>query len=124
MLPLSVFQRQGLKYEIPKSDPENLAFVPAAPEALRLFEQIRFGMTRFLSASDLMALRVRQYKIVFAEQRASGLNVWRQPLVAMRIPKMFDLRSDPFEAGEDSIKPAFPIWLPKIGNILHLLNFS
>ena len=52
MLPLSVFQRQGLKYEIPKSDPASLAFVPTAPEPLRLFEHIGFGMTRFLSASD------------------------------------------------------------------------
>ena len=30
----------------------SLAFVPTAPEPLRLFEQIGFGMTRFLSASD------------------------------------------------------------------------
>ena len=51
-----------------------------------------------------MALRVQQYKIVFAEQLATGLQVWREPLKQMRIPKMFDLRSDPFEAGEDSIK--------------------
>ena len=33
---------------------------------------------------------------------ASGLDVWREPLTQMRIPKMFDLRSDPFERGEDS----------------------
>ena len=52
MLPLSVFQRQGLKYEIPKNDPSSLAFVPAAPEPLRLFEHIGFGMTRFLATSD------------------------------------------------------------------------
>ncbi len=52
MLPLSVFQRRGLKYEIPKMHPPRLAFVPAAPEPLRLFEQIGFGMTQFLSASD------------------------------------------------------------------------
>ncbi len=52
MLPLSIFQRQGLKYEIPRSDPAILAFVPTAPEPIRLFEQIGFGMTRFLSASD------------------------------------------------------------------------
>ena len=44
------------------------------------------------------------YKIVFAEQLATGLQVWREPLKQMRIPKMFDLRSDPFEAGEDSIR--------------------
>jgi len=51
-----------------------------------------------------MALRINQYKIVFAEQKASGLEVWRQPLSQIRIPKIFDLRSDPFERGEDSFK--------------------
>ena len=52
MLPLSVFERQGLKYQIPRSDPSLLAFTPAAPEPLRLFEQIGFAMTRFLSVTD------------------------------------------------------------------------
>jgi len=27
---------------------------------------------------------------------------WREPLSQMRVPKLFDLRSDPFERGEDS----------------------
>ena len=39
-----------------------------------------------------------------APGRASGLNVWREPLVQLRIPKLFDLRADPFEAGEESAK--------------------
>ena len=64
----------------------------------------REGFIYWSDDGDLMALRVQQYKIVFAEQRATGLNVWREPLVPMRIPKMFDLRSDPFEAGEESSK--------------------
>ena len=51
-----------------------------------------------------MALRVQHFKVVFAEQLAKGLQVWREPLKQMRIPKLFDLRSDPFEAGEDSIR--------------------
>jgi hypothetical protein len=51
-----------------------------------------------------MALRMQQYKIVFAEQRSTGLDVWREPLSVMRIPKLFDLRSDPFERGEESFK--------------------
>ena len=33
---------------------------------------------------------------------AQGVEVWREPLSAMRIPKLFDLRADPFERGEDS----------------------
>ena len=62
----------------------------------------RRGFMYWSDDGDLMALRVDQYKIVFAEQRAEGLEVWREPLVPLRIPKMFDLRSDPFEAGEVS----------------------
>ena len=33
-----------------------------------------------------------------------GLDVWREPLSQMRIPKFFDLRADPFERGEESFK--------------------
>ncbi len=65
-------------------------------------ESPRKGFLYWSDDGDLMALRINQYKIVFAEQLATGLNVWREPLKQMRIPKLFDLRSDPFEAGEDS----------------------
>ena len=65
-------------------------------------ESPRQGFVYRSDDGDLMALRVSQYKIVFAEQRSKGLDVWREPLSKMRIPKMFDLRSDPFERGEES----------------------
>ena len=52
----------------------------------------REGFIYWSDDGDLMALRVHQYKIVFAEQRAKGLDVWREPLAQMRIPKLFDLR--------------------------------
>jgi arylsulfatase A-like enzyme len=67
-------------------------------------ESPRRGFLYWSDDGDLMALRVDQYKVVFAEQNATGLNVWREPLKQMRIPKMFDLRADPFEAGDDSSK--------------------
>ena len=44
------------------------------------------------------------YEIVFAEQRATGLEAWPKPLSQMRVPKFFDLRADPFERGEESFK--------------------
>ncbi len=53
---------------------------------------------------ECMAARVDRWKVVFAEQRSEGINVWREPLSEMRIPKFFDLRADPFERGEESIK--------------------
>jgi arylsulfatase len=49
---------------------------------------------------DLAGLRYDQYKVVFMEQPAHGLEVWMQPLVPLRAPKIFNLRSDPFERAE------------------------
>ena len=46
------------------------------------------------------ALRYDQWKIVFAEQRAEGFDVWQEPFVQLRIPKIFNLRSDPFEKAD------------------------
>jgi arylsulfatase A-like enzyme len=49
---------------------------------------------------NFAALRYDQYKLVFLEQQAHGLEVWMQPLTALRAPKIFNVRSDPFERGE------------------------
>ena len=49
---------------------------------------------------NLAGLRFDQYKVVFMEQQAHGLEVWMQPLVPLRAPKIFNLRSDPFERAE------------------------
>ena len=51
-----------------------------------------------------MAIRMGRLKVVFAEQRKTGLEVWREPRSPLRIPKFFDLRADPFERGEESFK--------------------
>ena len=34
------------------------------------------------------------------EQRAEGLDVWQDPMVTLRLPKIFDLRADPFELAQ------------------------
>jgi len=49
---------------------------------------------------NFAGLRYDQYKAVFMEQKAHGLEVWMQPLVPLRAPKLFNLRSDPFERSE------------------------
>jgi arylsulfatase len=46
---------------------------------------------------NLAALRYDRWKMLFMEQRAQGLNVWQDPLVTLRLPKLIDLRADPFE---------------------------
>jgi len=54
---------------------------------------------------QLTAIRVGHMKVVFLEQRATGLGVWREAFTPLRLPKTFNLRSDPFERGDESIFP-------------------
>ncbi len=54
----------------------------------------------FNDDGSLVALRYEQWKIVFAEQRAHGMDVWQDPFVTLRLPKIFNLRSDPFEQAD------------------------
>ena len=55
----------------------------------------------FVDDGSLVGLRYNQWKIVFAEQREHGLNVWQEPFVPLRLPKIFNLRSDPFETADE-----------------------
>lgn len=50
---------------------------------------------------DLAAVRFDNWKLVFLEQRAAGtLRVWAEPFTQLRIPKIFNLRTDPFERAD------------------------
>jgi len=46
---------------------------------------------------DIVGLRDGDYKFVFSEQRAHGLDTWIDPWTKLRAPKMFNLRMDPYE---------------------------
>ena len=49
---------------------------------------------------DIAGLRYNQWKLVFMEQRAHGFDVWEEPMVTLRLPKIFSLRADPFERAD------------------------
>jgi arylsulfatase len=50
---------------------------------------------------DLTALRYDNWKIVFLEQRTEGtLAVWLDPWVELRAPKLFNLKTDPYERAD------------------------
>lgn len=49
---------------------------------------------------NLAGLRYDRWKLLFLEQRAEGLDVWQDPLVPLRLPKLIDLRADPFEIAQ------------------------
>jgi len=55
----------------------------------------------FSDDADLTALRYNDWKAIFMEQRAEGtLQVWAEPFVPLRIPKLFNLRQDPYERAD------------------------
>jgi arylsulfatase A-like enzyme len=58
----------------------------------------------FLYCNDdqqLVALRYDNFKLVFSEQRSPGtLELWAEPFTNLRVPKIFNLRTDPFEKAD------------------------
>lgn len=61
----------------------------------------RRGMVYFSDDCDVLGVRFENWKIVFMEQRAQGtLNLWSEPFTPLRLPKVFNLRTDPFERAD------------------------
>jgi arylsulfatase len=72
----------------------------------------------FNDDSDLVALRYENWKLVFEEQRAPGtLRVWAEPFTKLRLPKLFDLRADPYERA-DITSNTYYDWLLAQGYVI------
>ena len=57
----------------------------------------------FSDDGDLVAMRYDNWKLVFMEQRVrGGLAVWAEPFTVLRVPKILNLRTDPFERAPDT----------------------
>jgi len=55
----------------------------------------------FNDDQQLTSLRYDNWKLVFLEQRAPGtLRIWAEPFVNLRVPKIFNLRTDPYERAD------------------------
>jgi len=55
----------------------------------------------FSDDGDLTALRYDHWKCVFMEQRVQGTcAIWSDPFVVLRVPKLFNLKTDPYERAD------------------------
>ncbi len=55
----------------------------------------------FNDDAELVAVRYRPWKQVFCEQRVEGtLRIWAEPFTCLRLPKLFNLRMDPYERAD------------------------
>jgi arylsulfatase len=63
----------------------------------------RKGLVYFSDDGDVLALRFDNWKVVFMEQRVQGsLQIWAEPFVTLRVPKLYNLRMDPFERADET----------------------
>jgi len=52
----------------------------------------------FSDDGDVLALRWDNWKFCFLEQRCEGtMQVWAEPFIKLRLPKLYNLRTDPYE---------------------------
>jgi arylsulfatase A-like enzyme len=52
----------------------------------------------FSDDGDMLGMRYDNWKLVFMEQRTPGtMRVWADPFTRLRMPKIFNLRTDPYE---------------------------
>ncbi|WP_439668838.1 Arylsulfatase A or related enzyme [Cupriavidus necator] len=61
----------------------------------------------------LVAMRYDDWKVVFCEQTTpGGFQVWQDPFKCLRVPKIFNLRMDPYERA-DIVSDQYNDWLGK-----------
>jgi arylsulfatase len=71
----------------------------------------RRGFLYWSDDGDLMALRVENWKVEFMQQRARGFDVWREPLIPLRAPNLYNLRADPFERASEDADMFYAKWM-------------
>jgi arylsulfatase A-like enzyme len=71
----------------------------------------------------LVAFRHQDWKAVFCEQKKpGGFAVWYEPLTCLRIPKLFNLRMDPYERA-DIVSDQYDDWRVKNAYLMGWMTF-
>jgi arylsulfatase len=67
---------------------------------------------------DILGIRMGDWKMVLMEQRAKQMMCWAEPFVKLRLPKMFNLRRDPFERADENSNTYWD-WVISHGYLLY-----
>jgi arylsulfatase len=69
----------------------------------------------FSDDGDLTALRYRDWKVIFMEQRVEAtMQAWAEPFVPLRVPLIFNLRRDPWERSQKTSNTYYDWMLDRV----------
>jgi arylsulfatase len=94
---LAGFTTQGRSYKVHLDGYNQLPLLTAQTQ-----QGPRKEFYYFNDDGQMVAMRYERWKVVFLENRGVGFGVWREPFVPLRVPKLFDLRMDPYERADQS----------------------
>jgi len=63
---------------------------------------------------EIVAARFFDWKVVYMENRAQTVALWREPFVELRAPLLFNLRRDPFEKAQHNSNTYNDWWLDRV----------
>jgi arylsulfatase A-like enzyme len=93
---LSGWQTGGATYKVHLDGYNQLPYLTGQQD-----KSARKEFFYFNDDGQLVALRYENWKFVFCEQRVEGtLRIWAEPFVCLRVPKIFNLRMDPYERAD------------------------
>nr|MDT0251017.1 arylsulfatase [Endozoicomonas sp.] len=72
--------------------------------------------------ADLLAVRSNEWKVHFSiQEKETGPDVWAYPFTRLRVPKLFNLKIDPFERGDSGM--LYEEWRhERPYQVFHLIN--
>jgi len=63
---------------------------------------------------EIVAARVRDWKVIYMENRAEAMPLWREPFVELRAPLLVNLRRDPLEKAQHNANTYDDWWLDRV----------
>jgi arylsulfatase len=63
---------------------------------------------------EIVAARMHDWKVVYMENRAEAMPLWREPFIELRAPLLFNLRRDPLEKAQHNANTYDDWWLDRV----------
>jgi arylsulfatase len=84
-------------------------------------ESPRQSLVYFSDDGDVIAVRVGDWKMNLALQRANTMSQWAEPFVKLRLPHIVSMRRDPFERADFNSNTYWD-WLVDHAPMLYLMQ--